>query len=163
MRSRLDDFSRPDFSKTARSRPSHHEAGWNRLNGAALPVHRRSFAHDLAEVSAECAQAGKSHIQANVGDTSVGRSKQEHRPLDPPSLEIPVWRFAKGGTEGPDEVRFGDVGDPSQGGDVERFGVIAIHRIACAEHPAVDLLDSAAQLISLLSDSPFLLRSIVVC
>ena len=74
MPSTLDDFSRPDFSKTARSRPGHHEAGWNRLNGAAPPVHRRSLSHDLAEVPAECAQAGKSHVQANVGDTSVGRA-----------------------------------------------------------------------------------------
>src|ERR1700704_3360521 len=98
MRSTLDDFSRPDFSKTARSRPGHHEAGWNRLHGAPLQVHPRSLAHDIAEVPAECASAGKSNIQATAGDPSVGRAYQEHGPLDPPSLEIPVWRFAKRGT-----------------------------------------------------------------
>jgi hypothetical protein len=147
---RLDDFSCPDFSKTARSRPSHHEAGGDRLNGAAPPVGRRSLTHDLVEDPAECAQAGKSHIQANVGDTSVGRAQQEHRPLDTPSLEIAVWGFGKRGTEGPDEVCLGDPRDPGQGGDVERFGVIAIHCIARTEHPAIDVFDSAAQLISLL-------------
>jgi len=84
-------FSRLD-SQTARSRPGHHEAGWNRLNGAALPVQPPVLRPRSREVPAECARLVKP-TSSNVGDTrSVARSGTS--PARPPSLEIPVWRFA---------------------------------------------------------------------
>jgi hypothetical protein len=39
-------------------------------------------------------------------------------------------------------VRLGDAGDPGQRGDGERLGVVAIHRVARAEQPAVAFFDA---------------------
>jgi hypothetical protein len=53
-------------------------------------------------------------------------------------------RLAKGRAKNPDEMRLGDAGDPRQRRDVERLGVIAVHRVAGAKHAAVGLFDGSA-------------------
>src|SRR6202040_2152995 len=94
--------------------------------------------------AAEGTEAGETDVEADIGDAAVALAQQEHRALDPAPLEVAVRRLAEGRAEGPDEVRLGDAGDPGERGDVERLGVAAVHRVARAEQPAVDLLDAAA-------------------
>ena len=53
-------------------------------------------------------------------------------------------RLAESGAKGPYEVGLREVGDPSQGGDIQRLRVGAVHRIAGAEQTAVGTLDSTA-------------------
>jgi hypothetical protein len=53
-------------------------------------------------------------------------------------------RLAESGAKDPDEMRLRDAGDPRQGRDVKRLGVIAVHRVAGAQHAAVGLFDGSA-------------------
>ncbi len=53
-------------------------------------------------------------------------------------------RLSEDGTEGPNEVRRGDVGDGGDGAHVEGLGVRAVHRVAGAEHAPVQMLDRPA-------------------
>ena len=97
------------------------------------------------ERPAESAEAGKPDVQADVGHTSVGFAQQEHRTLDPAALKVAVRRFAEGGAEGSNEMCFGDAGKPGQSGNVKRFRIRAIHRIAGPKHPPIDLHYSSSQ------------------
>src|SRR5437763_12443272 len=126
----LDDVSCFGFSKTARSGAWHREAGRNGDGRVTLTVSGWWLADDVAKDPAEGAQAGEPHIQADVRHAPVGRAQQEHGSFDPPALQVPVRRLAKGGAEGAAEVRFRDVGDPGERRQVERFSVSAVHRVA---------------------------------
>src|ERR1700731_1114270 len=53
--------------------------------------------------------------------------------------------LAERGAERSDEMRLRDVGDAGEGRNIERLRIGAVHRIAGAQHPAVRLLDGAAQ------------------
>jgi hypothetical protein len=53
-------------------------------------------------------------------------------------------RLAERRLEAAAEVRFGDVGDRGDRGNVERLGVGPIHRVARAEQAPVEVLDIAA-------------------
>ena len=110
------------FSKTARSRPGHREAG---RHGGDVGRGRGRRVGDsptiVAERAAERAEAAEADVEADVGDAAVGLAQQEHRPLDPPALQVAVRRLAEGRPEGADEVRLGDVRDPRQRRDVERL------------------------------------------
>src|SRR2546423_4098028 len=66
-----------------------------RVPGAIV---RRRLADDVAERPAEGAQAGKSDVEADVGDAAVGLAQQEHRALNPPPLQVTVRRLAEDGT-----------------------------------------------------------------
>src|SRR2546429_2567505 len=140
----LDDVSCLGFSKSARSSPWHREAGRDGDDRPALTIPGWWLADDVAKDPAEGAQAGEPPIQADVRHAPVGRAQQEHGALDPPALQVAVRRLAKGGAEGADEVRFRDVGNPSQGRQVQWLGVGTVHGVARAKHPAVDLLNGAA-------------------
>src|SRR5215210_4814717 len=83
------------FSKTARSRPRHREAVRDRFRVRSTAVIGRRFAHDLAEGPAERAEAREAHVEADLGDAAVGLPEQEHRPLDPPALEVAVRGLAE--------------------------------------------------------------------
>src|SRR6202171_5687871 len=76
------------FSETARSCPSHGEAGWNRLEGPALAIHTGRLPHDPVEGAAERTQTGEPHVEADVGDVAVGPAEQVHRPFDASPLEV---------------------------------------------------------------------------
>src|SRR5215210_1090136 len=130
------------FSKTARSRPGSREAGWNgaQVNGLAA-VLSRGLAHDFAERPPEAADAREADIQADLAHAEVALPQHEHRALHSPALEIAVWRLAEGGPEGADEVGLGHVCDPGERRDVQRLRVLAIHRVASAQHAAVRVLD----------------------
>src|ERR1700687_3103747 len=146
---RLDDVSRLGFSKTARSGPCRRESGGPGDDRSALPARRRCLADDVAKATAEGAETGEAHVQADVGHATVGRAQQEHGALDSAALKVPVRRLAKGRSKGSDEVRLGDARDSSEGRDVERLRVGAVHGVAGAEHPAIDLLDGAAHRVIL--------------
>src|SRR5215211_2521014 len=142
MRAKLLDARTARFSETARSRPRAREAGRNRAEvGGAAAVGRRRLADDGPERPAEGAEARKADVEADLAHLAAGLAQEEHRPLDAPALEVAMRGLAKGGAEGPDEVRFRNVGDPSEAGDVERMRVVAIHRIPRAQHAAIGLLD----------------------
>src|SRR5882672_8349840 len=104
---RLDDVSRPGFSKTARSCPRHGEASRDGDNRSALAVAGWRLADDVTEDPAEGAQAAEAHVQADVRHAPVGRPQQKHGPFDPTALEVPVRCLAKSGAKRPDEVRLG--------------------------------------------------------
>ena len=53
-------------------------------------------------------------------------------------------RLPERGAKGPDEVRLRGVRDPCEGCDVERLRVVAVDRVARAQHPAVGLFDGSA-------------------
>src|SRR5919106_1094100 len=145
MEARLVRASRARFSETARSRPGPHEAGRDGPQvGGARPVGRRRLADYVREGPAERPQAREARVEADLGHAAVGLAEHEHRALDPAALQVAVRRLAEGGAEDADEVRLRDVGDPRQGGDVERLRVVAVHRVAGAQHAAVGLLDGSA-------------------
>src|SRR5215216_618632 len=100
------------FSKTARSCPGPREAGGHgpEVRGPHA-VRGRRLAHDLAEGPPEAAEAREAHIEADLAHAPVRLSQEEHRPLDPPALEVAVRRLAEGGAKCPNEVRLRDVGD----------------------------------------------------
>src|SRR6266851_6676989 len=131
----------PGFSKTARPRPCHREAGRHRHHDASISVFGRRDADDVAEGAAERAQAAEADVEAHVRHASLGLSKQEHGALDAPSLQVAMRGLAKGRFEGANEVRLGNVGDGREAVDVERLSVGAVDRVSGAEHSAVDLLD----------------------
>src|SRR5918992_2550381 len=135
----------PRFSKTARSRPRLHEA---RRHGSQVPgpppIGGRRLADDLGEGPAERPQAREAHVEADLGNAALGLTEHEHRPLDAAALQVAVRRLAEGRAKDADEVRLGDVGDPRQRRDVERLGVVAVHRVAGAKHAAVRLFDGPA-------------------
>src|ERR1700686_4490602 len=87
------------FSKTARSRPSHGEAGRHRLKGPSRAIRARRFAHDPAEGAAKTAQTGEPHVETDVGDLALAAAQQVHRAFDPPPLQVAVGRLAEGGSE----------------------------------------------------------------
>jgi hypothetical protein len=101
------------------------------------------------EGPAERAQTAETDVEADVGDRTVSRAKQEHRPLDTPPLQIAVRRLAKCRAEGADEVRFGHFGDVREAWDAERFGKRAVHRVTCAQHPAIALFDRSGHPLTL--------------
>src|SRR5687768_15863566 len=120
MGARLIVLRRLRFSKTARSRPRLHEAGWNGAEvGGAPPIGRRRIAHDRGEGAAEGPEAGEPDVEADLGDAAVGLAQEEHRALDATALQIAVRRLAEGRAEYADEVRLGDDRDPRQRRDVE--------------------------------------------
>src|SRR6266853_3278604 len=92
----------PGFSKTARSHPGHREAGRYRKNELAIAIFGRRVTHDVRERPAESAKAPKPNIQADVRDAPLSLPQQEHRALDPPSLQVAMGRLAECGLEGPD-------------------------------------------------------------
>ena len=105
-------------------------------------------ADDRAERPAEGAQAGEADVEADVGDAPIGLAQQEHRPLYPPPLQVAVRRLAERGPEYADEVRLRDEGDLREPWDVERLRVVAVHRVAGAQHAAVRLFDGATHGLS---------------
>src|SRR5262245_54900825 len=92
------------FSKTARPRPGHHEAGRHRLRMSLLPEAGRRLANDLVKGAAEGAEAAEADVEADIGDATVGQSQQEHRALDAPALQVAVRRLAEGVAERGNEV-----------------------------------------------------------
>src|SRR2546430_10016356 len=140
----LDDVSCFGFSKTAWSGPGHREAGRDGDDRPAPTVRGWWLADDVAKDPDEGAEPAEAAIQTAARHAAVGRAQQEHGALAPPALQVTVRRLAKGGAEGADEVRFRDVGNPSQGRQVQWLGVGTVHGVARAKHPAVDLLNGAA-------------------
>src|ERR1700730_11045620 len=90
MRVSLVGRRRVRFSKTARSGPRHHEAGRSDQGAGAPAVHRRRLADDVAEGSAERAQAVEANLAADVRHAAAGLAQQEHGALDAAALEIAV-------------------------------------------------------------------------
>src|ERR1700737_518843 len=131
------------FSKTARSGPGHREAGWGDHDVGPLSVVARIQADDVSKSAAEGAEAGEPHVQADVGDAALGLAQQEHRSLDPPSLEIAMRRLSKGRAERPDEVRLGDPGHTGKSPYVQGPRIGAVDRVTGTQHAAVQLLDGA--------------------
>src|SRR6266511_3848085 len=138
---------RPRFSKTARSRPRLREAGRDGSEvGGPPPIGGRRLADDVGEGPAECPETCEAHVETDLGHAAVGLPEQEHRSLDSAALQVAMRRLAERGAKGPDEVRLRDVGDPCQGRDVKRLRVVAVHRVARAQHAAVGLFDGSAHL-----------------
>src|SRR6266851_3346330 len=107
-------------------------------------VLRRRLADDLSKRAAEGPPAGEADVEADVGDAAVGLTQEEHRPLHPPPLQVTVRRLPEDGAEAADEVSLGDMGHRGHGADVKRFGVSAVHGIAGAQQPPVELFDFPA-------------------
>src|SRR5918997_3389583 len=128
MRAKLLDARTARFSETARSRPRACEARRNGAKvGGAAPIARRRLVDDRPERPAKGAEARKADVEADLAHLALGLAQEEHRPLNAPTLEVAMRGLAKGGAEGADEVRFRDVGNPSEAWDVERVRVVAIH------------------------------------
>src|SRR5215831_18625313 len=108
------------YSETARSHPharrqpgprgSHLEAVGRFDRLVPHSVLRWRLADDGPERPAEGPQAREADVVANVGDAPLGLAQQEHRPLDPATLEVAVWRLAEAGVEAADEVGLGKAG-----------------------------------------------------
>src|SRR4051812_6279731 len=132
------------FSETARSHPGGDEAvrRADRLGRSA--VRRRRDAHDPPEGSAERPEAGEPHVEADLGHTAIGLAQQVHRPLDPAPLQVAMRRLAERLLERAAEMRLAHQRDAGGARDVERPGVVAVHRVASAEQPAVLLFRGAA-------------------
>src|SRR3984893_18488684 len=140
---RLDDVFRLGFSKTARSCPGHREAVRHGHDRSALPIRRWRLADDRLKTTAESAQAVEAYVEADVGDTAIGRPQQEHRPLNATALEIAVWCLTERRAKRTDEMCLRDTRDLSEGRHVERLGVGTVHCVTGAKHPAIGLLLSA--------------------
>src|SRR5215213_6126051 len=142
MRVTLARDARSRFSKTARSRPRPREARGNGAQvGGLEAVARGGLPDDLTEGAPEAADAREPDLQADLAHAKLGLSEHEHRPLDPPALEVAVRRLAERGPEGADEVGLGYVRDPGERRDAEQLRVVAVHRVASAQHAAVRVLD----------------------
>src|SRR3954447_2508036 len=141
------------FSETARSRVGHGEAVRHREPHGPRPVLLGRLADDRAERAAERPEAHEADVEADLGHAAVRLAQQEHRPLDAPALQVAVQRLAERRPERGDEVRLGDVGDPREGGDVERLRIRAFLRVPRAEQVAVGILDGAAH-VSTLTSTP---------
>src|ERR1700730_10152488 len=89
-------------------------------------------------------QAVEAYVEAEVGHAAIGRTQQEHCPLDSAALKIAVRCLTERRAKRSDEVRLRDIGDLRKGGYVEWLGIGAVHCIAGAQHPAVGFLDGAA-------------------
>src|SRR3984893_19427577 len=137
---RLDDVFRRGFSKTARSCPGHREAVRDSHDWSALTVGGRRLADDRLKTTAESAQAVEAYVEADVGDTAIGRPQQEHRPLNATALEIAVWCLTEGRAKRSDEMCLRQIRDLSEGRHVERPGVGTVHGVTGAKHPAIRLL-----------------------
>jgi hypothetical protein len=98
------------------------------------------LANDLPEHAAECPQAGKADVHADVGDAAVSLTQEKHGAFHAPPLKVPMRRLAEDGAEAPDEVSFRDMGDRSHGADIERLGVGTVHGIAGAQQATVEIL-----------------------
>ena len=83
-------------------------------------------------------------VEVILDDGSEGRaavpSGASTGAFDPAALQIAVRGLAEGGAEGSDEVRLGEVRDPGQGRDVERFRVRAVHHVPRSQHAPVGVL-----------------------
>src|SRR5258708_38516761 len=101
----------PGFSKPARSHAWHREAGRDGKNELAIAIFGRRIAHDIRERPAESAEASKPNIQTDIRDAPLSFPQQEHRALDPPSLQVAMGRLAERGLERPNEVGLGDIRD----------------------------------------------------
>jgi hypothetical protein len=93
--------------------------------------------------STEGAEAREPDIEADVGHASIGFAQQEHGALDTPALKVSMRSLVKRRAERPDEVRFRYGGEAREGWNVERLGVGAVHSVAGAQHPAVDLFEGS--------------------
>src|SRR3981081_4337579 len=144
MRAPLDARSPAGFSKTARSRPCHPEAGGDSVGVGTAAVLRRGSADYLPECPAEGAEAHEAHVEADLSDAAIGFAQHEHRSLHAAALKVAVRCLAKRRAERAYDVRLRYVRDPRQRSDVERAPVVAVHRVARAEHPAVGVLDGGA-------------------
>jgi hypothetical protein len=150
---------RGGFSKTARSRGHSRRKPRPRLRHletvrcldwrVAQTVARRRFANDLAERAAEGSKAREADIEADVSDASVRLAEQEHRPLDPPSLEVPVRCLPERGAEASAEVELREVGDGGHGADVQGLRVGAVHGVAGAQQAPVQVLGFTAHAATL--------------
>ena len=127
-----------------RPHPGHREARRHVHGHRFLAVRPRRPADDVAEGAAEGSRAAEADFEADVRHTAVGLPQQEHRPLDTAALQVAVWRLAERGPKSAGEVRLRHMGDPGQGGNVQRLRVGAVHRVPCPEHPAIGLFHSTA-------------------
>src|SRR5438128_2406736 len=143
--------TRRGFSKTAGSHVGHREAARHRFDLGAIAILARAHTDDFPKRAAEGAEAVEADVETNVGDASLGLAQLEHRPLDPPALEVAVRRLAEGPTERPYEVGLGDARDLGEIGDVERVGVRTVDRVSCPQHAAIRLLDGAAHVVQVSS------------
>src|SRR6266576_3678581 len=129
------------FSETAGSHHGHGEAGRGKHHVAASAVVSGVDPDDVAERAAESAEAVEPDLEADLGDVAVRFAEHEHRSLDAAALEVAMRSLPECGTEGADEVGFGDVRHAGEARYVEGLGVGAVDGVAGAEHAAVELLD----------------------
>src|SRR5215471_15263011 len=94
---------RTRFSKTARPRPGHHEAGRHGRHLSLLSEAGGRFADDVAKRATERSEAAETDVEADVRHAPIGRSQQEHRALDAPALQITVRCLAERVAERADE------------------------------------------------------------
>src|SRR5258708_9393669 len=97
----------PGFSKTARSHPGHRKAGRHGKNELAIAIFGGGVTHDIRERPAESAKASKADIETDIRDAPLSLPEQEHRALDPPSLQVAMRRLPERGLERPHEGRLG--------------------------------------------------------
>src|SRR4051812_39292382 len=93
------------FSKTARSRPRHREAGRHRLHRPSRAEVCRRLSNDVVERPAERPKAREADVHADLGDLAFRGAEEEHRALDAPPLQIPMRRLAEGVAERAAEMR----------------------------------------------------------
>jgi hypothetical protein len=140
--------ARPGFSQSARwtVEPRRHAAGHARAHGrpgrrhGALAVGGRRCPDDVLERAAERAEAREADVEADLAHGPVGLAQERHRPLDPPALQVAVRRLAERRAEAADEVCAREVHRASQGLDVERIGVPAVHRVAGAQQATIHVV-----------------------
>src|SRR6202035_6087375 len=124
--------------------PRHRPAGrhaQSAVSGETFAIYRRWLPHDPAERATERAEAVESDVEADLGEGPIRFAQQLHCTLDPPPLQVPMWRLAERRAKLAAEVRRRGVGHARERRDVERLREPAIHRVACPQHASVPVLD----------------------
>jgi hypothetical protein len=104
--------------------------------GSALKKGRRNAPH--------VREPPPRRLLANLLDRAAATGR-----MAAPPLQVAVRRLAERGTEAAGEVRLGEVAGRGHGTDVERLGVGAVHQVAGAQQPPVQLLDFPAHVETL--------------
>ena len=88
----------------ARSHGSELDAVGRHDRAIPFPICARRLPDDLPESPAKCPEAGEADVKADVGHGAAGLAQQEHRTLDPASLQVAMGRLAEDGAEAAAEV-----------------------------------------------------------
>ena len=106
------------------------------------------------EDPAEGAQAVEANFEANGRYAEIRDTKEKHRALHAPALQIAVWGLSKRRMKGTDEMCLGHLRDTRQPANAERFREHTIHRIPRTQHPSIAFFQRSAHNAYFTTDEP---------